>query len=293
MSTDLIAPQVDGPTEPPPETWYKHRIDLRYSLRELWGRRDMIYTLAERDIRANYKQAVLGFGWALITPTVSLIIFTVIFGRVKSFKVPGVPYALYMYSGMIVWNYFAGCLASGATAILGNLALMQKTHFPRECFPFSQMLEQVVYTSIAWIPLGILFLVNWYPPTWQVVFFPILVVPTVLFTAGIVLFFGAALIYIRDITNLLGILTQFGMFATPIIWPFSKIPVSWHGLPVQGIYSFINPLGPVMDSFRNIILLGKYPDWSLIGLASISSFLYFWFGYRVFKRLEVNFADIA
>ncbi|HXW33854.1 MAG TPA: ABC transporter permease [Acidimicrobiales bacterium] len=282
-----------GPVEPPRETWYKHRVDLRYSLRKLWGRRDMIYTLAERDIRSNYKQAALGFGWAFINPVANLIIFSVIFSHVKNFKVPGVPYPIYMYCGLIIWGFFSGALASGSAAILQNLALMQKTHFPRACFPLSQVLEQIVYTTIAWIPLCLLFVIYQYLPHWQIVLFPILALIELLFTSGVTLFFCAAIVYIRDLNNLMGLLMQFGLFATPVIWPFTKIPVSWHGLPLRGIYSFMNPLGPVIDGFRNILLLGTFPDWTYLGIGAIGALLYFTLGFRIFERLEVGIADIA
>jgi ABC-type polysaccharide/polyol phosphate export permease len=291
---ELIEPdEIEPEIEPDPSTFYKHKIQLRPSIVALWERRDMIYTLAERDIRSNYKQAALGFGWALISPVISLVIFTVIFGHVKGFKTPGIPYPIFLYTGIIIWGYFTGALSSGSTAIISNISLMQKTHFPRECFPLSQMLEQVVYTSIAWVPLAILMAIHEFPPHWQLVFFPILALEEVIFTAGVILVFGSAIIYIRDLTNLMGLLIQFGLFATPIIWPFDKIPVSWNGLPLRGIYSFFNPIGPIIDSFRNILLLGKMPDWNYLGIGMVSSVLVFLVGYRTFKYLEVNFADIA
>jgi ABC-type polysaccharide/polyol phosphate export permease len=298
VATRTTLPFQDFTDAPEPElpdesTFYLHRVNIPKSLAALWDRRDIVYTLAERDIRSSYKQAALGFVWAFINPVVNLVIFTVIFGHVKAFKVPGVPYSIYMYSGIIIWGFFSGSVSSGSLAILQNLQLMQKTHFPRECFPLSQMLEQLVYTSISWLPLLILFGIYQFPPHWQIVFFPILAVIEMLFAAGVMLAFGSAIIYIRDLTNVQGLVLQFGMFLSPVIWPFDKIPVSWKGLPVRAIYSFLNPIGPVIDSFRNILLLGKYPDWNYLAIGGVSSILVFMIGYHGFKRLEVGFADIA
>jgi ABC-type polysaccharide/polyol phosphate export permease len=288
---ELVIPPE--PVEPDPATWYKHRVHMRRSLKALWENRDMLYTLAQRDIRTSYKQAVLGFAWAFVNPLMSLIVYSIIFSHVKVFKTPGIPYPIFMFAGMMIWGFFTGSVSSGSTAVLGNLAMMQKTSFPRECFPLSQMLEQVVYTSIGWLPMIGMFFIYHFMPHWQVVFTPIVVVPELLLAAGVMLAFGSAIIYIRDLSNLMGLVLQLGMFASPVIWPFDKIPVWWHGIPTRAIYSAFNPIGPVIDSFRNILLVGKYPDWPYLGIAFVASILWFVGGYRMFKRLEVSFADIA
>lgn len=290
-TADLVIPP--DPVEPDPATWYKHRVHMRRSLRTLWEYRDMIYTLAERDIRTSYKQAVLGFAWAFISPVMSLIVFSIIFGHIKAFKTPGIPYPIYMFAGMIIWGFFTGSVSSGSTSVLGNLPLMQKTHFPRECFPLSQLLEQVVYTTIGWLPMIIMFFIYHFMPHWQVVFTPIVIVPEFFLAAGVMLVFGSAIIYIRDLSNLMGMVLQLGMFASPVIWPFDKIPVWWHGFPTRALYSVFNPIGPVIDSFRNCLLIGKFPDWPYLGIAYVASIIWFVGGYRMFKRLEVYFADIA
>ena len=145
------------PAEPPSELIYRHEARVRTSIRNLWASRDIIYTLAERDIRAQYKQATLGLGWALIAPCAMLGIFIIIFSRTKALGVPpGVPYPLFAFIGILSWTFFAQALGTGGTALLMNHDLMSKTQFPRECFPLETLLVCAVNSVLAWIPLAVL-----------------------------------------------------------------------------------------------------------------------------------------
>jgi len=276
------------PDEPPLELVYRHRSNLIPSIRELWARRDLIATLAERDIRISYKQAALGVSWALLTPIAQLIVFTVIFTHVKSFHVGNVPYPLYAYAGILCWNYFSTSLTSGGNSMLANMPLLQKTSFPRACFPLSQMLESAFYTAIAWIPLVLLFAIYGYMPHVQILWTPVFVVVEVVFTMGVVLAFAALVVHVRDLVQVMGLLVQLGLLVTPVIWPFTKIPSAW-----QPVYSFVNPLGPVIDGFRRTMLLGAPPNWGLLAVGLAGGLCYLVAGYALFKRLEVSFADIA
>jgi ABC-2 type transport system permease protein/lipopolysaccharide transport system permease protein len=263
----------------------------------MWGRREIIFALAERDVRATYKQAVLGLGWALIGPVLQVVLFTLIFGHVKSLKIPDVPYAIYAFVGILCWVYFAGSLAAGGNAMVGNINLLQKTHFPRECFPLSQMLEQTLYTTIGLVPLGILFAVDGFSPKIEGLWVPLFLVIEVVFTAGVVLAMSSLVVYLRDLQQVMAIILQLGLFATPIIWPLKKISDitigPFHHFDFRPYYSFINPLGPIIDNIRRTALQNMAPNWHLLGIATVSACLYFVIGYRIFKRLEVGFADIS
>ena len=311
------------PAEPPPDLIYKHRVRLVDSVQNLWRHREIIYTLAERDFRAQYKQATLGVMWAVLSPVATLVIFIVIFSRVKSFGSEGLPYALYAFVGILCWSFFASSLGTGGQSLLNNKALLAKTQFPRECFPLETMCVNALGTVISWIPLTILFIVFGRAPRPAGVFVPLLMLIEVVFAAGITMGVAGLIIQMRDLVQVLPIITSLGLFATPVIWPFSKIPANFHlsgghlvttaahvtakghhvaahshwvgGITInlQVVYGFFNPLGPVIDQARWTLLLGHSPQWSLVGVALVSSFLYLFFGYRIFKRLEVNFADIA
>lgn len=306
------------PDEPPPEILYRHKVRFTESVRNLWAHREIIFTLAERDFRAQYKQATLGVLWAVLTPLAMLGIFIVVFSHVKTLGIPGVPYPLYSYVGLLCWGFFSAALGTGGSSLLTNKALLAKTQFPRECFPLETMLVSALNTIISWVPLAILFVIYGRAPAVASIWVPLFMVIEVVFAAGITLAISSVVIQMRDLVQVLPLIISIGLFATPVIWPYSKIPTNYHlaggeyvhrtfvnghrvpahwvgGIHVnlQVVYGFFNPLGPVIDSARRTLLLGLSPNWELIGVAALSSMLYLAVGYRIFKRLEVNFADIA
>jgi lipopolysaccharide transport system permease protein len=279
---------VPVPTEPPPELVYRHHAKLKRSLTELWASRDIVFTLAERDFRAQYKQATLGVLWALLAPLAMLAIFTVIFSRTKSYGIPGIPYAIFAYIGILSWSFFAQALGTGGTSLLTNNALLAKTQFPRECFPLETILVTAVNTVISWIPLAFLFVFYRFPPKATSVWVPVFMLIELIFTIGVTVGVSALIIQMRDLAQVLPIVISLGLFATPVIWQFKIIPGRW-----QLVYGFFNPIGPVIDSARRTMLLGLPPAWGPLLAAALGSFCYVAVGYRLFKRYEVNFADIA
>jgi ABC-type polysaccharide/polyol phosphate export permease len=282
--TDL----ADVPDEPDPELLYRHRSHLGTSLRALWARREIITTLAERDLRANYKDATLGFAWALLTPVATLLVMLLVFSRIKGFRIPGVPYDLYAYMGILPWQFFASSFNMGANSLLSNKALLAKVHFPRECFPLAQMVEAAVNTLFAATVLVLLFVVNGFVPHVETLWIPLFIAVELLFVTGVVLAASALLVHVRDLVQVVPVIVQLGMFATPVIWPFSKVPTTYRPL-----YSFFNPIGPMIDDFRRTVLLGQSPSWGLLGIAAVGAACYLALGYFIFKRLEGELADIA
>lgn len=289
-SGDMNATQTPRlPDEPPPHLIYQHRARLRTTLPKLWESRDIIYTLAERDIRAQYKQATLGLAWALIAPLAMLGIFTLIFSRVKSLGIPaGIPYPIFAFIGILSWTFFAQALGTGGSALLTNHELMSKTQFPRECFPLETILVNAVNGVLAWIPLILLFIIYRFVPYATSAWVPLFIVIEVLFTIGMTLGISALIIQMRDLAQVLPIIIQLGLFVTPVIWEFSVIPAK-----LQIPYGFVNPLGPVIDDIRRTMLLGQNPAWGPLLAAIAGTAMYLVVGYRLFKRFEVNFADIA
>ena len=277
------------PTEPPSHLIYQHEAQLGPSLKALWASRDIIYTLAERDIRAQYKQATLGLLWALIAPLAMLAIFTVIFSRTKSLGIPGIPYPIFAYIGILCWTFFSQALGTGGPSMMTNDALMSKTQFPRECFPLETILVTAVNTLLSWIPLVVLFILYGFAPTFPTTLWvPLLMVVELLFTIGVTIAVSALIIQMRDLAQVLPIVIQLGLFATPVIWQFKNVPHGW-----QLVYGFISPLGPVIDDARRAMLLGLNPVPGPLLAAMAGTACYVLLGYRLFKRLEVNFADIA
>lgn len=276
------------PDEPPLDTLHRHHWKLGKSLTDLWSRREIIFTLAERDIRASYKEAFLGIAWAVFTPLATLIVLVFVFKRVKAFPTGHVPYALFAYLGILTWQYFAGAFSSGANALLANKQLLAKVHFPRECFPLAQLIEQMVASTLALGVLVILCLVNNFVPHVQVLWTPLFLLVELIFTAGVVLGTSALLVHVRDLVQVVGVVVSLGMFASPVIWPFAKLPAEFR-VP----YSFLNPIGPVIDNIRRTFLYGLAPDWKLLGIGAAGALTYLVVGYWTFRRLEADVADIA
>jgi ABC-type polysaccharide/polyol phosphate export permease len=276
------------PSEPPSHLVYRHQSSVRSSLSALWGSRDIIQTLAERDIRAQYKQATLGLLWALIFPLAMLGIFTIIFSRTSANGIPGIPYPIFAYLGILCWTFFSGALGTGGLSLLSNNALLSKTQFPRECFPLESILVSAVNSVLAWIPLFLLFAFYRFVPQPTSVWVPLLILIELGFTVGVTVGVSALIIQMRDLAQVLPIIITLGLFATPVIWQFKRIPGKW-----QYVYGFFLPLGPVIDDVRRTVLLGLNPAWGPLLAAIAGTVVYLVVGYRVFKRLEVNFADIA
>jgi ABC-type polysaccharide/polyol phosphate export permease len=274
--------------EPPPELIYHHHTRVATSIRALWASRDIVFTLAERDFRAQYKQATLGILWALLTPVATLAIFIVVFSRIKGFGTDGIPYPLYAFIGILCWTFFAQALGTGGNSLLSNNALLNKTQFPRECFPLESLLVTALNTAISLIPLAILFGIEHRVPSVTTLWTPVFMLVEIVFTTGMALGISAAIVQMRDLAQVLPIIISLGLFITPVIWPFSQI--SPH---LQIAYGFINPLGPIIDDARRALFLGHNPIWKPFFAACIGSMVYLALGYRVFKRFEVNFADIA
>jgi ABC-type polysaccharide/polyol phosphate export permease len=306
------------PPVPPNAIVYRHRVNYGESIRTLWAHREIIYSLAERDFRAQYKQASLGVLWAVLSPVATLLIFVVVFSRVKAFGSDGVPFALYSFVGILCWSFFAGALNQGGTSLLSNKALLAKTQFPRECFPIETMCVNAFNTVISLIPLSILFVVFGRAPALTTLWVPLYIVIELVFAAGVALAVSSIVIQMRDLMQVLPIITSLGLFATPVIWPFSRIPTAYHvsgghfigrtlvgthvvhahyegGFTVnlQMVYGFFNPLGPVISGVRETMLLGHAPNWPLMGVAALGALCYLLLGYRIFKRLEEHFADVA
>ena len=276
------------PSEPPSDLVYRHHASVRTSLSDLWASRDIILTLAERDIRAQYKQATLGLAWALIFPLAMLGIFTIIFSRTATEGIPGIPYPIFAYIGILCWTFFSGALGTGGVSLLTNNALMSKTQFPRECFPLESVLVTAVNSVLAWIPLVLLFAIFGFMPKATSVWLLLLIPIELGFTVGVTVGVSALIIQMRDLAQVLPIVIMLGLFATPVIWQFKKIPPQW-----QIVYGFFSPIGPVIDDCRRTMLLGLNPAWAPLIAAIAGTIFYLVGGYRIFKRLEVNFADIA
>lgn len=289
------------PDDPPDTLMYRHRPDIWESARELLHRWDVMYTLAERDIRAQYKQAVLGVAWALIIPLVNLFLLVILAGHVSGFAPGGhIPFALWTYTGLLAWGFFGGAVGGGTNSLVSNKALMAKSHFPRECFPLSQVLESAFTSLIAIVPLLVLF--AWYkfqyPPRLETLWSPLYLAVEIPFTLGLVFLVSSVIVTMRDLQQVVPIMMPLVMLIT-VLKPLAvekhhHLVASFITDPMfRVVYAAVNPMAAVLSNFRDSVLLGFGPQWQLLIAGAIGSVGYLVVGYLIFKRLEVNFADLT
>lgn len=255
--------------------------------RELRQYRDLFYFLVLRDIKVLYKQTVLGFAWAILQPVFSMVVFSIVFGRLAQIPSDGVPYPLFSYAALVPWTYFAGAMNGATNSLISNGAMLSKVYFPRLVIPMTPVLAKLVDFVIALAIVAVLML--WYrtPPTWNVLYLPLLVLLMVLTAAGIGMWLSALAIQYRDVRFAISFLSQLLMYAAPVVWPVSLVPIEYR--LVYGLY----PMAGVIEGFR-AALLGSAPmPWDLIGMGTVSALLLALSGAFYFRRMERVFADVA
>jgi ABC-type polysaccharide/polyol phosphate export permease len=256
------------------------------SLRELTRHRDLILSFAIRDIRARYKQTALGIGWAVLHPFSLMVIFTLVFSKLARVPSDGVPYPLFVYSGLIFWTFFAASVSQGTIAMVANGSLVRKIYFPRETLLIAVLLAAGLDWAIASaIFVGMLF---YYQAsiTWAMAWVVPLIILQVMFTLGVICLTSAINVYLRDIGTAMPLLLQLWMFATPVAYPLSVVP-AW----LAPLY-LLNPMAPVIDGYRRAILRGEPPDLVHLGVGFAIAVGLLAGAYVWFKRAERTFADV-
>lgn len=287
-ASGFVALAVEPPTAPPADLIFRRRVRFGAAVAEVWRSRELVRTLAEREIRARYKQALLGFSWAVITPLVLMVVFTLFVRRVADIDTGGVPYPLFTYLGLLPWTFFSSSLSAGGQSLVTNSSLLNKIYCPREVFPLASIIVAAIDTTISTAILGVLFVVLTFAPKITSYWVPVLLLVQLAFTIGVTLIVSGVLVYLRDLRQALPLLLQFGLFATPVAWGIDVVPESW-----RLAYSIVNPLAPVIDGYRRTVLLGLPPQWELLVPAALSTAALLLVGYVLFKRLETGFADAA
>lgn len=286
----VLRPSRQLPDEPRPELMFRRRVALLEALRELVAFHGIVGTLAERDLRARYKQAVLGAAWALLTPLMLMLVFSLVFTKFAKVDSGGVPYPLFSYLGLIPWTFFSSAVSSGGNSLITNVPLLNKVYCPREVFPIAALAVAAVDAFLSVIVLVGIFAVEGYAPHVQTLYAPILLLVALEFTLAITLAVSALLIYVRDLRHALPLFLQLGLFATPVAYGLSAIA---HSRTHVLIFSALNPLAPVIDGLRRTVLHGQSPDWTALGVGAGTASLLLVGGYVLFKRLETGMADIA
>ena len=255
--------------------------------RECLEYRDLLYFLVLRDVTVLYKQSILGFAWAILNPFFSMLVFTVIFGRLLNMPSDGRPYAVFSFAALLPWTYFSQSLTGATGSLISDTGLFTKVYFPRVFIPLVPVFSKLVDFAIASVFLGVLMI--WYRimPSWNVLFLPLLIGLMMLTAAGAGMFLSALAVQYRDIRHAMSFLIQVLMYAAPVVWPVSRLPEQyrlWYGL---------YPMAGVIEGFRASLLNTGPMPWDLIGMGALTAVISFLAAALYFRQTERFFADVA
>ena len=287
-----VAESPRGPSTRPEPTTFTIRADGRNSflssLTEVIRYREVMRSFASRNIRLKYKQASLGFLWAVIQPLAFVGIFTVFFDRVAHLSVGGgIPYAAFSISVVIPWQFVSNATNQASAALLAESGTVRKVYFPKETAVLGVVMSSMVDLAIGVVLLLIIapflgahFSIN-------LLFVPLLMVAIILPVVAVSLPLAALYVYYRDIRFALPLFIQLWMYASPVVYPLTKVPEHWR-LP----YALLNPVVGQLYGFFRVVAVGARPDWTLLGASVLSGLVILQFGHAIFRKLQPRFADV-
>jgi lipopolysaccharide transport system permease protein len=256
-------------------------------LADLWQYRELIYFLTWRDIKVRYKQTVLGGAWAILQPFLTMVVFSVFFGRLAGIPSDGLPYPIFAYCALLPWQLFAHALTESSNSLVANERLITKVYFPRLVVPISAVLAGLLDFLVAFVVLIGMMMYYHIRPTaavWTVPLFLLLAVGAAL---GVGLWLSALNVQYRDVRYTIPFLTQFWLFLTPVAYPSTLVPVSWRAL-----YG-LNPMAGVVEGFRWALLGKTEGPGALLAVSVTIVVLVLVGGLYYFQRMEQTFADVV
>ena len=258
------------------------------NLRELWQYRELLYFLTWRDIKVRYKQTLLGASWAILQPVFTMIVMSIFFGRLAKMPSDGMPYPIFNYTALLPWTFFAGGLGRAANSVVGSSTLIKKVYFPRLVVPISGVLAGVPDFLLSFIVLiGMMIYYDIYPTAASIIWLPLLLLLAAVTALGVGYWFEALNAEYRDIRYLITFITQFWMYATPVVYPASLLSEPW-----KTLYG-LNPMVGVVEGFRWALLgKGNSPD-PMVAVSGVVSILLLIGGAYYFRRMEKTFADVV
>jgi len=263
----------------PPKGWQS--LDLQV----LWAYRELLWVLSMRDITIRYKQTVLGFAWAIIQPAMLMFVFSIFFGALAKMPSDGLPYPIFVYSGLLPWLFYSGAVAASANSLVGASNLISKVYFPRLIIPISSMgsmLADFLVGSVILLVLMIVYGVGW---SAHLLMAPLLVLGILFTAAGVGTLLSALIVTYRDFRFVVPFMLQIWMFVTPVVYPISIVPESWRWV------LYLNPMAGLIEGFRSAVL-NKPFDIFAIGVALSVALLVFVAGIAYFEKVERQFADV-
>ncbi|MEK6302317.1 MAG: ABC transporter permease [Acidobacteriota bacterium] len=260
---------------------------LKHYWRDLWNYRELFYFLAWRDLAVRYKQTVIGVAWSVIRPLLTMVVFTLIFGKLAKLPSNGVPYPILVFAAMLPWQFFSNALTASSDSLVGNANMISKVYFPRLAIPTSAVIVSFVDFLLSFAML--LALMAWYQfvPSWRMLALPLLTILAFGAAMGAGLWFASLTVKYRDFRFIVPFVVQLGVYISPVGFSSSIVPAQW-----RLVYS-LNPLVGVIDGFRWAIIGGDtelyMPGFLIsIGLVVLGLASGIWY----FRKTERTFADV-
>jgi len=256
-------------------------------LREIWQYRELLYFLVWRDVKVRYKQTALGVAWAVIQPLLTMLVFSLFFGRLAKVPSDGIPYPIFAFTALVPWTFFATGLTLSSNSLVGSANLVQKVYFPRLIIPVATVLSALVDFAIAMLVLLALMAFYRIAPSWHAVWLPAFVLLALATSLGVGLWLSALNVEYRDVRYVVPFLTQFWMYATPVAYPSSLLHQPW-----RTIFG-LNPMAGVVEGFRWALLGVATPPGAMVLASSTAALLLLVSGALYFRRMERTFADVV
>jgi lipopolysaccharide transport system permease protein len=254
---------------------------------ELWRYRELLYFFVWRDLKVRYKQTILGASWAILQPFLTMVVFSIFFGRLANVPSEDLPYPVFAYSALVPWTFFANGLTQASNSIIANAGMVKKIYFPRLTLPVATVLAGLVDFTLAFgVLLGMMFFYR-IIPTINIIWLPLLLLLALVTSLGASMWFAALNVRFRDVRYIVPFLVQFWLFLTPIAYPSSLVPEQW-----QLIYS-LNPMVGVVEGFRWALLGTDTSPGPIILVSALVAVIMFIAGLIYFRRMERSFADIV
>ena len=255
-------------------------------LRELWAYRELVYFFAWRDIKVRYRQTVMGALWAIIQPLLTMVIFSLFFGRLAKVPSDALPYPIFAYAALVPWTFFANALSQASNSLVVSANMIKKIYFPRLALPIATVLAGVVDFVLAFVVLlGLMFYYG-LAPTANVVWLPLFLLLALVTSLGVSLWLSAMNVLFRDVRYTVTFLTQAWMFMTPIAYPSSLLPEPWRTL-----YG-LNPMAGVVEGFRWALLGTDTAPGLMTIISALVAGVILVSGALYFRRMEQSFADV-
>lgn len=257
------------------------------NLRDLWLYRELIFFMTWRDLKVRYKQTLLGAGWAILQPFLTMVVFSIFFGSLANVPSDGVPYPIFSYTALIPWTLFSKALQDASRSLVQSSHMITKVYFPRMILPLSSVLAGIVDFLIAFLVLIGMMVFYGIFPTSNIWLLPLFVLLALVTAIGVGLWLSALNVLYRDINYVLPFLTQLWMFLTPIAYPSSMVPRQF-----QTLYA-LNPMAGVVEGFRWVLLGSGQPPGVMTLVSGLAAIVLLISGMFYFRRMERLFADMV